>query len=84
MTELINRAQLQLDPAVVEARIKEAAAQQPNPEEAEKQYRSSQQAIQQIQMGLLEEMALEWVAARANITPQAISFREVMNFGAEA
>lgn len=84
MTELINRAQLQLDPAAVEARIKEAAAQQPNPEEAEKQYRSSQQAIQQIQMGLLEEMALEWVASRANISPQAVSFREVMNFGAEA
>jgi len=84
MTELINRAQLQLDPAVVEARIKEAAAQQPNPEEAEKQYRSNQQVIQQIQMGLLEEMALEWVASRANVSPQPVSFREVMNFGAEA
>jgi len=84
MTELINRAQIQLDPATVEARIKEAAAQQPNPEEAEKQYRSNQQVIQQIQMGLLEEMALEWVASRANVSPQPVSFREVMNFGAEA
>lgn len=84
MTELINRAQLQLDPALVEARIKDAAAQQPNPEEAEKQFRGDQRVIQQVQMGLLEEMALEWVASRANVTRQPTSFREVMNFGAEA
>ena len=84
MTELVNRAGIQIEASVLEERIAEAAAQTQNPEEAEKQYRSNPQVMQQLQMAVLEEAALEWVASRANVTPQPVSFREVMNFGAEA
>ena len=84
MTELVNSARIQVDAAAIDAKIAEAVAQTPNPEEAEKQYRGSQQAMQQLQVAALEEAALEWVAVRANITPQPATFREVMNFGAEA
>jgi len=68
----------------LEQRLLEAAAQTENPEESAKGYRSNPQVMQQLQMNLLEEAALEWVASRANVTPQPVSFREVMNFGAEA
>lgn len=84
MTELVNRAGIQIEASVLEERIAEAAAQTQNPEEAEKQYRSNPQVMQQLQMAVLEEAALEWVASRANVTPQPATFREVMNFGAEA
>ena len=84
MTELVNTAGIQIEASVLEQRIAEAAAQTQNPEEAEKQYRSNPQVMQQLQMAVLEEAALEWVASRANVTPQPVSFREVMNFGAEA
>jgi trigger factor len=84
MTELVNSARIQIDAAAIDAKIAEAVAQTPNPEEAEKQYRGNQQAMQQVQVAALEEAALEWVAVRANITPQPATFREVMNFGAEA
>jgi len=80
----VNSAGIQIEASVLEQRIAEAAAQSQNPAEAEKQYRSNPQVMQQLQMAVLEEAALEWVAARANVTPQPVSFREVMNFGAEA
>ena len=84
MTELVNSVGIQIDNAVLEQRLLEAAAQTENPEESAKGYRSNPQVMQQLQMNLLEEAALEWVASRANVTPQPVSFREVMNFGAEA
>ena len=84
MTELVNSVGIQIDNAVLEQRLLEAAAQTENPEESAKGYRSNPQVMQQLQMNLLEEAALEWVASRANVSPQPVSFREVMNFGAEA
>lgn len=84
MSELLQVAGVQITEGTVNAKLAEITASFPDPAEAEKQYRANPQMMQQLQAAALEEAAIEWVASRANITQQPASFREVMNFGAEA
>lgn len=82
VSELIRRAELQVDQAKVQARFEELAAQFPDPAQALQVYRDNPQLQRQMEAGVLEDQVVDWVVERARITDEPSTFKELMNFGA--
>jgi trigger factor len=82
VTELVQRANLQVDQAKVQARFEDLAAQLPDPQQALQAYRSNPQLQRQMEAAVLEDQVIDWVLERARITDTPSTFKEVMNFGA--
>ena len=55
-----------------------------DPDEARRQYLQNEAATRQLQMSVLEDQAVAWVVAAAKVKDQPASFKDIMNFGAEA
>lgn len=84
LNELIRRAGLQADAGQVQRRLDELVATYADPDEARKQYLQNDAATRQLQMSVLEDQAVDWVVKAARVTDQAGSFKDIMNFGADA
>ena len=84
LNELIRTAGIQLDAARVQARIDELVSGFEDPEAARKQYVENKGALRQLQMMVIEDQAVEHVLARAAVTEQPATFKDIMNFGANA
>ncbi len=84
LNEVIRRAAIQLDAALVQARLDEIVAGFADPEAARQQYLESDAAMRQLQMAVLEDQVVAHVVGTARIQDQPSSFREIMNFGAES
>jgi trigger factor len=84
LNELIRSAGIQLDGARVQARIDDLVAGFEDPEAARKQYVENEGALRQLQMMVIEDQAVEHVIARATVTEQPATFKDIMNFGASA
>jgi trigger factor len=80
--EVIRQGQLTPDVARVEERIESAAAGYSDPDDAARQIRSREELRSQLEAGLLEDQAVEWLLARVKVVEQPSTFKELMNFGA--
>jgi trigger factor len=80
--ELIKSQGIQIDRALVESRLADMAATYPDPEPMLKAYRQSPDAMRQIENLVLEDQVVDYLLARAKVTDQKTSFKDVMNFGA--
>jgi len=82
IAELIRTRGIQLDRERVEARLAELATSYPEPEAVIKVYRQNADAMRQIENTVLEDQVVEDLLARANVSEQPSTFKEIMNFGA--
>jgi len=84
LNEVIRRAGIQPDAAQVQSRLDELVSTYADPDEARRQYLQNEAATRQLQMSVLEDQAVAWVVAAAQVTDEPASFKDIMNFGAEA
>jgi trigger factor len=82
--ELIRREGLKVDRDLVHTRLNEIAAGYPNPDEVRRAYLQSPDALRQIETGVLEDQAVEWVLANARVTDRPTSFAELTGFKSQA
>jgi trigger factor len=80
---IVESEKLQPDPQRIEQRLTDEAAAYQEPEKARAAMRSRKDVMEQIAMAVLEEQAVEWVLAHAQITDVPRTFREVTGFGRE-
>ena len=79
---MLREAGTTLDEARLEERIELAAMGYGDPEEAVRQIRGNDEARTQLESGVLEDQAVDWLAGRVKTIEQPSSFKEIMNFGA--
>jgi trigger factor len=82
VNELVKSRNLQLDRARVEARLTELAATYPDPDAIIGAYRQNEDAMRQVENMVLEDQVVDYLLAKAKVTDQPSSFKELMNFGA--
>lgn len=82
ISEIVKNAELRVDHARVNERLEELAQQFPDPEKALQTYRGNAQIRRQLEAGVLEDQAIDWIVEHAKVTDQPSSFKELMNFGA--
>ncbi len=82
ISEIVKNAELKVDHARVNERLEELAQQFPDPEKALQTYRGNAQIRRQLEAGVLEDQAIDWIVEHAKVTDQPSSFKELMNFGA--
>lgn len=81
---IINREQLQLDEQRVTQRLERMASDYSNPAEALRSLRASSAVMRQVESLVLEDQAVDWLLARAQIREQPTTFRELMHFEEQA
>jgi trigger factor len=84
LNEVIRHAGIQVNAAQVQKRLDELVATYSDPDEARRQYLQSEAATRQLQMSVLEDQAVDWVVNVAKVTDQPATFKDIMNFGADA
>ncbi len=84
LNEVIRHAGIQANSAQVQKRLDELVATYSDPDEARRQYLQNEAATRQLQMAVLEDQAVDWVVNAAAVTDQPATFKDIMNFGAEA
>ena len=84
LNELIRKAGIQADAGQVQRRLDELVATYADPDEARRQYLQNDAATRQLQMSVLEDQAVDWVVKAAKVADQPGSFKDIMNFGADA
>jgi trigger factor len=80
--EVIRRERLSVNAERLEERIEAAAVGYPEPDAAARQIRASDEARSQLEAGVLEDQAVDWLLGKVKIVEQPSTFKELMNFGA--
>ena len=80
--ELIRQGGIATDAARMEERIEATAVGYSDPEDAARQIRASEDLRTQLESGVLEDQAVEWLLGRIKVIDQPSTFKELMNFGA--
>jgi trigger factor len=80
--EIIKSEGIKVDRALVESRLADMAATYPDPEPMLKAYRQNPEAMRQIENLVIEDQVVDFLLAKAKVTDQKTSFKDVMNFGA--
>ena len=83
LNEVIRKAGIQPDAAQLQSRLDELVSTYADPDEARRQYLQNEGATRQLQMSVLEDQAVAWVVAGAQVTDEPATFKDIMNFGAE-
>ena len=81
MSEIVRSQSLTLDRARVHGRLDDLVASFPNPEETRRSYLANPDAMRQIESAVLEDQAIDAIVAKATVTEQASTFRELTGFG---
>ncbi len=84
LNEVIHRADIKPNATQVQSRLDELVSTYADPDEARRQYLQNESATRQLQMSVLEDQAVAWVVAAAQVTDEPATFKDIMNFGAEA
>lgn len=84
LNEVIRKADIKPDAEQVQRRLDELVSTYADPDEARRQYLQNEAATRQLQMSVLEDQAVEWIVAAAQVTDQPATFKDIMNFGADA
>jgi trigger factor len=82
--EILRGESIKLDRERVQARLTEMVSAYPNAEEMRRAYLQNADAMRQIEAGVLEDQAIDWVLGRAKVTDKASTFRELTGFGQNA
>ncbi|HXQ31301.1 MAG TPA: trigger factor [Steroidobacteraceae bacterium] len=80
--EIVRQGHFAIDAHTFEERIEVAAAGYADPEAAARQIRGSEQLRSQLEAGVLEDQAVDWLLGRVKVIEQPSTFKELMNFGA--
>jgi len=83
LNEVIRRADIKPDATQLQSRLDELVSTYADPDEARRQYLQNEAATRQLQMSVLEDQAVAWVVASAQVTDEPATFKDIMNFGAE-
>ncbi|HKE43797.1 MAG TPA: trigger factor [Steroidobacteraceae bacterium] len=81
INEIIKTEKIELDRAKVASRLEELVTSYKDPQEALRLYRENREAMQQVEMLVLEDQVVDWLLGRVKVTDQPSSFKAVMNFG---
>lgn len=81
ISKIIEENDIKLDKAVVEEKIKSAAAAYDDPQQYINYYTQNKQAMASIEALVLEEMVVDWISERATVNETKKSFDEVMKPG---
>ncbi len=84
LNEVIRKANIQPNAAQVQSRLDELVSTYTDPDEARRQYLQNEAATRQLQMSVLEDQAVAWVVEAADVKEQPATFKDIMNFGADA
>ncbi len=84
LNEVIRRSGIKADAGEVQKRLDDLVATYSDPDEARRQYLQNDAATRQLQMSVLEDQAVDWVVSMAKVKDQPGSFKDIMNFGADA
>jgi trigger factor len=84
LNEVVRKAGIQADAAKMQSRLDDLVATYADPDEARRQYLQDEAATRRLQMSVLEDQAVEWVVRSAKVTDQPGTFKDIMNFGADA
>lgn len=79
MAEIVKQAELRADPAKVRQMIESMSAGYEDPAAVVKWYYDNPQQLQQVEAMCLEEDAVNWIAGRAVVSVESISFDALMN-----
>lgn len=79
--ELLRGADLKVDRARVQARLREIAGSYPNPDEMLRSYLQNADAMRQVESAVLEEQLVDWIVGRAKVTDKPSSFKDLTRFG---
>ncbi len=80
--ELIRQGGISTDAAKLEERIEATAVGYSDPEDAARQIRASDDLRGQLEAGVLEDQAVEFLLGKVKVVDQPSTFKELMNFGA--
>ena len=81
INEIIKTEKIELDQAKVGARLEDVVSTYKDPQEALNVYRQNREAMQQVEMLVLEDQVVDWLLGRVKTTDQPTNFKAVMNFG---
>jgi trigger factor len=81
INEIIKTEKIELDQAKVAARLDDVVSTYKDPQEALQVYRQNREAMQQVEMLVLEDQVVDWLLGRVKTTDQPTNFKAVMNFG---
>jgi trigger factor len=81
LSEIVRSQNIRAERDRVLARLNEMAASYPNADEVRRTYTQNPDALRQIESVVLEDQALDWVLAQAQITEMPVSFAELTGFG---
>ncbi len=81
INEIIKTEKIELDQAKVAARLDDIVSTYKDPQEALRAYRQNREAMQQVEMLVLEDQVVDWLLGRVKTTDQPTNFKAVMNFG---
>ena len=78
---IVQAQGMQVDRERVQARVTDLVESYPNPEEARRAYQQNQDAMRQIESGVLEDQVVDWLLERARITERPMTFAGLTGFG---
>jgi trigger factor len=82
VAEVIRQGRIAVDAKRLDERIESAAAGYADPDDAARQIRASDELRAQLESGLLEDQAVDWLLDHVKVIEQPSTFKEQMNFGA--
>jgi trigger factor len=78
VNEIIKTHDIVLDRALVDARLEEVAADYQEPQQVVRAYRANPQLLRGVETLVLEDQAVDWMLARAQVVDQPTTFADVM------
>ncbi len=79
VNEIINKSELSVDQAMLDAKLQEIAAQYGEPEQVINWYRSNPEQLQNIEMGVLEEQVVDHILSSAQVEDVLASYDEAVS-----
>lgn len=79
VNEIINKSELSVDQAMLDARLQEIASQYGEPDQVINWYRSNPEQLQNIEMGVLEEQVVDHILSSAQVEDVPASYEDVLS-----
>ncbi len=76
--EVIRKNEIQLDPERVKELVTQIASSYENPQEVVSWYLSDQERLNDIKQLVLENQAIDWIVAHADVSDETSSFQAIM------
>lgn len=81
ISQIVQSNSMMVERDRVRARLDELIESYPDPDQARRAYLQNQDAMRSIESGALEEQVVDWILARAQVTEQPRTFKDLTGFG---